>query len=182
MLSSISRRRMLTLGAAAAAVAALPAPALARLNGRHERTLDFYNMHTGERLSTVYWAQGEYVPDALSEIDYILRDFRTGDVKKIDPSLLDLLSALRRSMGTSREFDVISGYRSPRTNAMLRRTGGGGVAKHSLHMRGMAIDIRLPGRSLSELRKAAVALKRGGVGYYPDPGFVHVDTGRVRYW
>lgn len=146
-----------------------------------DRLLSFYNLHTDERLKTVYWSQGDYVPEALTEINHILRDFRTGTVVPIHTDLLDLLNRLSATLDTSRPFDIISGYRSPKTNAMLRhRTEG--VAKRSLHMRAMAADIRVPGRRLKDLRRAAVALRGGGVGYYPKSDFVHVDVGRVRYW
>jgi len=147
-----------------------------------ERVASFDNLHTGETLRTVYWAEGGYVPEALREIDHVLRDFRTDEVLSIDPALIDLLFALRREMGSTAAFGVISGYRSPATNARLQRNGGGGVATRSLHMVGKAIDIRLPGRRLRDLREAALGLRGGGVGYYPRSNFVHVDTGRVRFW
>lgn len=178
----LHRRTVLRLGAAAA-LTAVSAPALAHsLPAASERRLSFYNLHTGERLSTVYWARGRYVPEALGRIDRILRDFRTGEVKPIDRRLLDLLYALARRLEAERPFHVISGYRSPKTNAMLVSQSDGGVAKRSYHMRGMAIDVRLPERDLARLRRAAVALRRGGVGYYPRSDFVHVDVGPVRYW
>jgi uncharacterized protein YcbK (DUF882 family) len=178
--SRVARRELFKYSAAGALALCAP-QVFARSLTAGERRLSFYNLHTGEQLSRVYWAQGGYVDPVLDDINYLLRDFRTGDVKIIDPALLDLLYALRRLLDSTKSFQVISGYRSPQTNAMLRRRGKG-VAKHSYHMRGMAIDVRLPGRRLADLRRAAVALKRGGVGYYPDPNFVHVDTGPVRYW
>jgi uncharacterized protein YcbK (DUF882 family) len=144
------------------------------------RALSFYNLHTGERLKTVYWEKGEYVPGALDDINYILRDFRQNEIKPIDPNLLDLLVALRDRLHSSANYEVISGYRSPVTNAMLH-AGGEGVSSRSLHMDGRAIDIRVPGRSLGIVRAAALSLARGGVGYYPSR-FVHVDTGRIRWW
>jgi uncharacterized protein YcbK (DUF882 family) len=119
--------------------------------------------------------------ESLREINHLLRDHRTGDTVQMDRELLDLLYSLQHKVESKKEFQVISGYRSPKTNAMLRSKSSG-VAKKSLHMQGKAIDIRLPGTSLKNLRKAAVALKSGGVGYYPNSNFVHVDTGRVRYW
>ncbi|MEK7752072.1 MAG: DUF882 domain-containing protein [Acidobacteriota bacterium] len=146
-----------------------------------ERKLRFYNTHTGEQLNTTYWAQGAYQSEGLREIYHVLRDHRSGDVSSIDVKLLDLLYLLSASLHTSERFHVISGYRSPATNAMLSRKGGG-VAKHSLHMDGLAIDICMPGRNLADVRRAAVALNGGGVGYYPASDFVHVDVGRVRTW
>jgi len=145
----------------------------------HDRSLSFYHIHTGEKLKAVYFSAGDYVREALSSINHLLRDFRTGDVKPIDPGLLDLLHALRARMGSKDMLHVFSGYRSPETNADLR-TNRHAVSGKSLHMQGEAADICLPGRSLKSLHKAAVTLKSGGVGYYP--GFVHVDIGRVRYW
>jgi uncharacterized protein YcbK (DUF882 family) len=160
-----------------------PRQALSSLgDARHrERSLAFYNTHTSERLNVVYWVQGQYLSESLAEINYILRDHRTDQIKSIDKELLDLLFALRSELKTQQPFHIISGYRSPQTNAFLH-TNGFGVAENSLHLIGKAIDIRNPGRSLSVLRKAALALKGGGVGYYPRSDFVHVDVGRVRYW
>lgn len=145
------------------------------------RALDFRHLHTGERLSVEYAIAGQYAPDALEAVDRLLRDFRTGDIHPIDPHLLDLLHDLATRTGTRRAFDVISGYRSPVTNAALRQRSEG-VAAQSLHMVGRAIDIRLGDVPLPRLRGAALDLARGGVGYYPASDFVHVDTGRVRRW
>ena len=145
------------------------------------RSLKFYNLHTGESLKTTYWENGSYVPEELARINYILRDFRANEVKPIDPALLDLLVRAQRRLDTSEPFQVISGYRSPLTNAMLHANSEG-VAVHSLHIDGKAIDICVPGRSLAQLRGAALAQQSGGVGYYPKSNFVHVDTGRVRFW
>jgi uncharacterized protein YcbK (DUF882 family) len=174
------RRRVLALGAGGLAWLGA-GPALGALRPRGERVLGFDNLHTGETLRAVYWADGGYVKDGLAGIDRILRDFRTGEVAPIDPALLDLLYALQVRLGTDAPFGVISGFRSAATNAQLRRSGGG-VARRSLHLYGMAIDIRVPGRRLRDVRRAALDLRLGGVGYYPKPGFVHVDTGRVRFW
>ena len=160
----------------------MPGLARAAVPPDGERRLAFQNLHTGERLSTAYWADGGYLPEALKEIDTLLRDHRTGEVSTIDPRLLDLLHALQDRTETTGAFHVISGYRSPKSNTMLRGKGGGGVAKRSLHMKGMAIDIRLPGHDTRDLHRAAKSLKRGGVGYYRKSDFVHVDVGRVRYW
>ncbi len=132
-------------------------------------------------MSVDYWADGQYIEPALTEIDIILRDFRTGEVESIDRNLLDCLQLLRQTLNLVEDFHVISGYRSAKTNQTLANESGG-VAKKSLHMRGMAIDIRIPGIQLTRLRTAAASLKMGGVGYYPKPDFVHIDVGRVRYW
>ena len=168
--------RLWTLGA----VALLAQPRGARaLPGA--RALAFRNIHTGESIRAEYWVDGRYVPDALSEIDWLLRDYRTDEVREIDRGLLDLLGLLRYALDTPEPFEVISGYRSPATNAMLAATTSG-VVRSSLHVAGMAIDIRVPGRSLAALRAAARALGKGGVGYYPTSNFVHVDVGRVRQW
>lgn len=174
------RRQVLRLGVAGLA-GALSTPALARLRPAGERDLAFYNLHTGEKLHTTYWAGGEWNPDGLREIDTILRDFRTGEITTVDRDLLDVLYRLSRNVGSRKPFHVISGYRSPKTNATLASQSNG-VAKRSLHMRGKAIDVRLPDVPLAELRRAAVAMKAGGVGYYPKSDFIHIDTGRVRYW
>jgi uncharacterized protein YcbK (DUF882 family) len=146
-----------------------------------DRTIAFHNLHTGENLKTTYWAEGRYIVSSLKDIDFVLRDFRTGDVAKIDPQLLDLLHILRSRMESGEPFHVFSGYRSPKTNSELAQLSNG-VAKKSLHMRGMAADVRLPGRALSDLKHVAASLKLGGVGYYPKSDFIHVDVGRVRYW
>ncbi|HYL59130.1 MAG TPA: DUF882 domain-containing protein [Candidatus Acidoferrales bacterium] len=170
------------MGALAATQLLVPTVAMAgtRILLRR-RTLKFYNLHTGESLNTTYWENGSYNPEELNRVNYILRDFRANEIKPIDPALLDLLSRIQTQLGTSESFQVISGYRSPLTNAMLH-SNSEGVAVHSLHIDGKAIDISVPGRSLAQLRGAALAMKSGGVGYYPRTGFVHVDTGRVRWW
>jgi uncharacterized protein YcbK (DUF882 family) len=145
------------------------------------RALMFHHTHTGESLTAEYFCRGAYVPDALAAINHHLRDFRTGDEHVIDRALLDLLHRLAVAIGTTKPFHVISGYRSPKTNHMLRGKSTG-VAASSLHMVGKAIDIRLPGVPLTGLHAAAITLHAGGVGFYPDSNFVHVDTGRVRRW
>jgi uncharacterized protein YcbK (DUF882 family) len=187
MTNSIDRRSFLKLGALTAATfsfdrlgfASSGSPSLlADLNERH---LAFYNLHTGESLKTVYWADGMYVPDALEAINRHLRDYRTGSVREIDPRLLDLLCELRLRLDTTDHFELVSGYRSPETNRMLHEKSGG-VASRSLHMDGMAADIRVPNRDLSLLRKTAIAMQTGGVGFYPASQFVHVDVGRIRTW
>ena len=186
---TMDRRSFLGFGAAAAATALVPARAQAMTVAStaakpYERVLSFFNTHTGERLKTAYCCGGKYQPEALKEINHILRDFRVNEIKPIDPKLLDLLHELSGTIETDQPFHIISGYRSPHTNSMLRARGGSttGVASKSLHMVGKAIDIRVPGVKLDNLRGAARSLKLGGVGYYPSSNFVHVDTGRVRFW
>jgi uncharacterized protein YcbK (DUF882 family) len=175
----ISRRAFVGALAAAAPILAVPDRLLAR--SLEPRALSFIHTHTGERLAVDYFANGAYVPDALTTVNHFLRDFRTGDVHPIDPGLLDLLHNLTGFTGSVRPFQVISGYRSPATNEMLRHRSEG-VAAGSLHMQGQAIDIRLADVPLDALRRAALSARRGGVGYYPASDFVHVDTGRVRTW
>lgn len=145
------------------------------------RTLAFRHTHTGEQLSIAYAAGDEYFQAALARVSWLLRDFRNGEARPIDVLLLDQLHALVAVTGSRTPFEVISGYRSPATNEALRRRGGG-VALHSLHLEGRAIDIRLADVSLADLRDAAISLRAGGVGFYPQSEFVHVDTGRVRRW
>jgi uncharacterized protein YcbK (DUF882 family) len=147
-----------------------------------ERSLAFDHTHTREKLSLVYAAGGEYVTQALAKLNHFLRDHYSGDVGVIDPQLFDLLHRVKTELGAREPFQVISGYRCPVTNEKLHTTRGGGVATRSLHMDGKAIDIRIPGVPLAELRDAALSLRAGGVGYYPREQFVHVDTGRVRTW
>jgi len=178
--TGIGRRSILRLGMAGLASFAAN-PAMATLNGICERKLALHNLHTGETIRTTFWADGIFQSDTLRDIDFVLRDFRTGDVEKIDPQLLVLLHRISQTTGIDQPFDVISGYRSPKTNATLA-SNNHGVAKRSLHMQGMAIDICLPGIQLAHLRDAAISLKAGGVGYYPKSNFIHVDTGKVRYW
>ena len=149
-----------------------------------EYRLRFYHTHTNERLDLIYRRDGNYLPDALAELDHFLRDHRTGEVRHFDPHLFDLLYDLTASVNdASGEIDVICGYRTPWSNEFLRtRSAHTGVALHSLHMQAEAIDIRLPGIPTSAVRDAALRLQRGGVGYYRDSNFVHVDVGRVRRW
>jgi uncharacterized protein YcbK (DUF882 family) len=179
----LSRRRLLLWAAAGTMTVALPGRGLASVlsPGLRERTLSFFNTHTEERLKVVYRAGGRYIPRALKAINRILRDHRTGEVIGIDSELLDLLYVLRKKLGTGEPFHVISGYRSFRTNEMLRSRGHG-VVRNSLHLVGKAVDIYLPDCDLTALRDAAVEEQAGGVGYYPGPHFVHVDVGRVRTW
>lgn len=149
--------------------------------GGGPRTLAFRNTHTGEELTTTFWKGGSYEQAALDEINYILRDFRTGDVHPINRGLLNVLSVLKQKMNSSEPVNIISGYRSPRTNAGLRSRSEG-VARRSFHLRGMAIDLRLPGRSTAGIAHTARQMSVGGVGYYDNSDFVHVDVGPVRTW
>jgi uncharacterized protein YcbK (DUF882 family) len=147
-----------------------------------EHRLVLYNTHTAERIDIVYRHGERYVPEALAKLDYFLRDHVTGDVRHFDPRLYDILSDLTASVGhPGGEIDIVCGYRSASTNASLREHTTG-VAKNSLHIQAEAIDLRMPGIDTLRLRRAALALGRGGVGYYPHSDFIHVDTGRVRQW
>jgi uncharacterized protein YcbK (DUF882 family) len=147
-----------------------------------EKRLKLFHTHTGERLDIVFKRGDAYVPDALNKLNHFLRDSRTGTEHQYDPRVFDLLSDLTVSVGRpDAEISVICGYRTPSTNEYLR-THTTGVAQNSLHMQAEAIDIRLPGTSTADFREAALALKRGGVGYYPESDFIHVDVGRVRHW
>ena len=175
-----SRRTALGVFAGAAVGALLPARAAAS-PGLPSRTLALWHTHTREALEVAFADAGGYRAAGLARVNAFLRDFRTDEVHTIDPGLLDLLHRLSRELQAAEPFHVISGYRSPRTNLTLRSKSSG-VAKYSLHMEGKAIDIRLPGVRLAQLREAALDLKVGGVGYYPGSDFVHVDTGRVRAW
>jgi uncharacterized protein YcbK (DUF882 family) len=179
-----NRRSFLGYGAATTAAALVPGRAQAAVSKRPERILSFFHTHTGERLKIAYCCDGVYQPEALNQLNHLLRDFRVNQEKPIDPKLFDLLHELSGTLETDQPYHVISGYRSPTTNVMLRERGGAhtGVATQSLHMVGKAMDIRMPGVKLDQLRSAAASLKLGGVGFYPSSNFVHVDTGRVRYW
>lgn len=163
---------------AKAAVGFIPLGEAADMN---PRTLSFYNIHTRENLQTCYFNKGKYQIAALKQIYHILRDRRTGEIHSIDLRLLNLLNSIKKTTNSNHPFHVISGYRSPATNAMLYRTTKG-VDKNSYHMKGRAIDIRLPGFKTRELREVCVDLEKGGVGYYPKSDFVHVDTGPIRTW
>jgi uncharacterized protein YcbK (DUF882 family) len=174
----IERRALLRGGAASFVLASIPGLALAK---QGMRKLKLENLHTGERLAAEYCVEGCYQPDAIAAINHILRDFRTGEVHAIDPRLLDLLHDLNARLETDAAFQVISGYRSPHTNAMLHERSSG-VASKSLHPQGKAIDIRVPGRALHIVHAIALSMARGGVGLYPTSDFVHVDVGRVRRW
>ena len=180
----LSRRRLLKAGGAlAGAMAAcgvLPR-ALAAPGSESVRRLTLKNLHTPEVLEVVYRRGEQYVPEALAQVEVLLRDYRTGERHAIDPHLLDILYEVAQSIGVDPVFSVISGYRSPQTNAMLHERSGG-VASHSLHMEGRAIDVRLTRVDCAELAAKALDMKRGGVGYYRQSDFVHLDTGRFRTW
>lgn len=179
---AVSRRQFLALLGlvTGAGVARGSGAAPAIVPRENERSLRLYNTHTSERLQIVYWEPEGYIKEALADISYLLRDHHTGAVHPIDPGLLDLLHDLNAVLDTVVPFHVLSGFRSPATNARL--VARQGAARHSLHMEGKAIDIRMPGRSLNAVRRAALALKSGGVGYHPRLDFVHIDVGPVRYW
>ena len=177
----ISRRQFMSGLAASVPMIAASRDVFAASAAMVPRALTFVHTHTGERLAIEYFSGAEYLPDALSTVNHFLRDFRTGDVHTIDPDLLDLLHHLTTKTATATAFQVISGYRSPATNEMLRQHSEG-VAAGSLHMKGQAIDLRLADVPLPHLRAAALAIGRGGVGFYPASNFVHLDTGRVRAW
>lgn len=184
-----TRRRM--LAAALAGVTAWPVAGFAsetslagasagRMVGA--RFLELLNLHTNEIVSVAFRDATGYIASALSQLNHLLRDHRTGERHEIDPALFDQLNDLALAAGREPRFEIISGYRSPATNEKLRKTGGGGVAKRSLHMEGRALDIRLKGCDCARLRDLAIEAKRGGVGYYKRSNFVHIDTGRVRFW
>ena len=145
------------------------------------RQLSFYHTHTKQSLDVVYYQNGEYVESSLDEINRFLKDFRTGDIAEMDPGLLDILYDVRNELDSDGTYEVISAYRSPKTNEMLRGKSSG-VARKSQHLLGNAIDVRLRGVPTEDLRDTALEIKRGGVGYYKQSDFVHMDTGRVRRW
>lgn len=179
----LGRRSFLRLGAGAAAGAALFAPldTLAASRAMSVRQISLLNLHTGERLKADYWIKGRYQSDVLSAVARVLRDHRTDERHPIDRGLLDLIHTLHVRMGRREPFHIISGFRSPATNRMLRARSDG-VARNSYHMRGMAVDLRMPGIGTRQIQRAALRMRQGGVGYYPDSDFVHVDVGPVRSW
>jgi uncharacterized protein YcbK (DUF882 family) len=185
----VSRRTVLRTSGGAIASAltlkvtsTLAAPAVIGLKQLNARTLSFNGYNTGERLDRVtYWADGAYIQGALAAINKAMRDWRTGEIHPIEPRLLDLVYQLGRRLDTACQFELVSGYRSPKTNAFLHSIDAE-VAVNSLHMQGLATDISLPGRDLKDLHAAALAMKAGGVGYYPNSNFIHVDVGRMRHW
>jgi len=176
------RRGFLKAGLFAAAALGFWTPALAEAAApRTARLIYLQNPYTGEKFTGEYWYNGRYIPSAFVDIKKLMRDHRVNEQFPIDPRLMDILYVMNNRLGVKNSYHVLSGYRSPATNARLRRNSEG-VARNSLHMTGQAVDIRLPGTRLNVLRKAAMDLKSGGVGFYPRSDFVHVDTGRVRHW
>ncbi|MFN3514768.1 MAG: DUF882 domain-containing protein [Phenylobacterium sp.] len=174
----LDRRRLIAGGISAAGASALTGGARA---APAFRALSLLNLHTGEALKATYWEAGGYVPEALAALNRVLRDHRTGEVHAISPALLDLVANLTAKLETRETVQIISGYRSPKTNAALHKASSG-VASRSLHMDGLAMDIRIRGVPLANLRDAAWGMQAGGVGFYPGSDFVHVDVGRVRRW
>ncbi|MCI5162625.1 MAG: DUF882 domain-containing protein [Candidatus Electrothrix sp. AX5] len=182
----MNRRSFLALGAKAVVGLCLAqaGPAWAKIPSSlstKPRTLSFYHTHTQERLDITYATAKDYDMDALAKINTYLRDFRTSEVHRIDPAVLDILWKIQQKMCCNSTYEIISGYRSPKTNQQLRQKSNG-VAKRSLHMKGQAIDIRITGEKTKTVRDCAISLKSGGVGYYAKSNFVHIDTGRVRTW
>ncbi|MBV7315093.1 DUF882 domain-containing protein [Shewanella sp. NIFS-20-20] len=165
----------------AALACAIPSKVLASRSTTDVRTLSLMNLHTGEHDVGHYWANGDYQSNVIQRFNHLLRDHRTNDVMAMDQRLYDLLFRLRMTLETDQQIQIISGYRSLKTNNMLAAKSSG-VAKHSYHTKGMAIDLAIPGTPLSDIRDAAKELRLGGVGYYPRSGFVHVDCGPVRSW
>jgi len=177
----MNRRYFIGLALSAAAIPA-PITALARKQDDSARTLALHHLHTNEKIQVTYRIGDRYQRDALRKLNLFLRDFRTGDVAAIDPKLFDLLYDIERRLGfTGGSFEILSGYRSPQTNDMLRKASRG-VARNSLHMSGKALDVRCPDAPTRRIRDCALALGRGGVGFYPRSDFVHIDTGAVRRW
>lgn len=176
----VNRRRFLMGMGGVGLAAMLPLSAQASLSAP-VRKLSLHNLHTGEQVTASFWEEGQYLKEGLNTFNHVMRDFRANEEHDIDPKLFDQLFLLQHRLGKPGEIQIISGYRSPTTNAMLRRTSSG-VAKKSYHMKGQAIDLRMPGVPLSHVRKAALDLKVGGVGYYPSSNFVHLDTGPARSW
>ena len=181
--TGLSRRNFIKLLVCSGILSYSSKFALAAIDGiaLKERSLSLFNPHTKEGFEGIYWCDGDYVSNALNNINHIMRDIRTDDVKPIDTHLLDLIFSISIKLKSEAPFRVISGYRSPKTNTLLRKRGNG-AAKKSYHIKGQAVDIRLPGYRTSVLRRSAYELKKGGVGYYPKRRFVHIDVGPVRYW
>ncbi len=177
-----ANRRQFLLKTSIATAGLILGPELARAAARKDKTLMMTNPHTGEKIRTTFWVPDEgYIRESLASVSHFMRDFRQNQVKAIDPRLLDIIHAIGLNIGTHRKFEVMSGYRSPKTNRMLRRRSRN-VAKKSYHMRAKAMDFQVKGISSKSLRRIALALKAGGVGYYPGASYIHVDTGSVRTW
>ncbi|MEW5909108.1 MAG: DUF882 domain-containing protein [Thermodesulfobacteriota bacterium] len=181
----MNRRSFLKLGTLSLAACVFPFPVQAAIKSNHftRKSLYLFNPHTDESLDVVYYENGRYVSDALEAVNHIFRDYRIDEIKKIHTGLLDYLFAISNQLklDSTAPFHIVSGYRSPQTNAVMRKRSRK-VAKNSYHIKGKAVDIRLPEYSTSLLRKAAMSLSMGGVGYYPKSNFVHVDVGDVRFW
>ncbi len=178
------RRTFLKMGLAGIVGAAVPFISVKNVLAASSSSawnISFRNMHTGESFSGVYRVGDKYLPDAFERLNYVLRDFRTNEVFPMDPHIIDILSIITRKIDTTDSYEILSGYRSPKTNSMLGKRSGG-VAKNSFHMYGQALDIRIPGYSTKAIRNIAKSIKAGGVGYYPRSNFVHIDTGKVRSW
>lgn len=174
-------RRQLLLGAGCLLTAGLmPQTALAS-RSTSSRELVIHNLNTGEKVSASYWENGRYLKDGMAELNHVLRDHRRNEVIDMDPHLFDQLFLLQHKLGRKGYFELISGYRSAQTNNRKRKVSRG-VAKHSYHTLGQAVDVRVPGVALNHLRQAALQLQVGGVGYYPRDNFVHLDTGPIRHW
>lgn len=181
--SGFTRRGILGVFAATA-VAAAPtySNAFGFLRGAGDvRRVRMYSGRTGESIDTIYWIEGEYIPEVLKELNHFMRDWRTDQTHTMDPRTVDILAASHRLLDVSEPFTLLSGYRSPQTNAMLRSKSRG-VARHSLHMEGMAADLRLKSRSVGQMARAAEACASGGVGRYSGSNFVHMDCGPIRHW
>ncbi len=183
MTFELSRRGILGVFAASTVAAApVMANAFGIIRGAGDyRRVRMYSGRTGESIDTVYWVEGKYIRDALNEINIFMRDWRTGQVIGIDPRTIDVATASHRLLQTNEPYMMLSGYRSPKTNAMLRSKSSG-VAKNSLHMSGKAADLRLKSRSVAQMYKAAMNCRAGGVGKYSRSNFVHMDCGPVRTW
>ena len=179
----LSRRGLLGAFAATALIAAPTySNAFGVLKGAGDiRRIKMYSGRTGETINSIYWIEGEYIPEVLKEINYFMRDWRSDEKTKIDPRNVDIMAAAHRLMDVNEPYMMLSGYRSPSTNAMLRSRSRG-VAKNSLHMKGQAADLRLESRSVGQMAKAAAACASGGVGRYSRSNFVHMDCGPVRSW
>ncbi len=181
--TQVTRRGVLGMFAASAVVAAPTySNAAGFLRGAGDiRQIKIYSSRTGESLNTVYWIEGNYIKEALNEINKIMRDWRLNKVTQIDTRTVDIMAAALRVMDTTEPYTLLSGYRSPQTNAMLRSRSRG-VARNSLHMKGQAADLRLKSRSVGQMSKAAIAMSAGGVGRYNGSNFVHMDCGPIRTW
>lgn len=181
--NGISRRSLLRIFAATALVAAPTySNAFGFLKGAGDiRRVKMYSPRTGESVDAIYWIDGEYIPEVLKSMNHFMRDWRTDDAVSMDPRNLDIIAATHRLLDVTEPYSLLSGYRSPATNKMLREHSRG-VARNSLHMKGMAADLRLHARSVSQIRKAAESCSAGGVGHYNRSNFVHMDCGPVRTW